>query len=697
MDKFLQDAVRGAQAGAWEYLRADDQATHTPWRFRPSSELKALIGFADAELDEAPEPWMTRVHAEDLATFRRALGHCFHGLSERLDVIFRVLHRDGGWRTVRASGAVERDDDGRARRLCGLTWDVSHYVAAHRRAGMITRAFDSAVGGLAICDSAFKVLEANRAMHQVAGWPDGEICNRPLDDVMFGATGQTLPEAAAAAVQRKGLWIGRVEAVRRDRNTYPAEIRLSAIRGDDGAISHYVALVFDLQTMRPPPAEAAAARAPAQHGSGQLLPILELAIKEAVGMRTGLVVLLLGIDSLTSMIEAYGRQRVDAILDACADRLREALDDIVVASRSERDRFVVVIADVMEERVIEQAFARLLHALAGVTVDGRPYHLTASAGAAVFPLDGSRGEVLLQRAEGALEEAQRRGRSAGRLELYRPQFSDHASDRVHLESNLRRAMKTGAFECHLQPKVRLEDGRWVGAEALMRWRIGDTWIAPSRFIPIAEQSGLIKDIGRWVLWEAAAHIASWRRDALIGEDFRVAVNLAGAQLDHELMRTVRAVLSYNQLPSEALMLELTETIIVNDPERARKLLEELRRIGVRISVDDFGTGYTSMSQLQTLPVDELKIDRSFVRGLPGDDASCAIVRSVATLAQGLKLDAVAEGVETETQRAALLKLGYRYGQGFLFAKAMPPLDFERELRAQRQSRSDGAPSRGRRG
>lgn len=690
MEKLALDAIRGAGVAGWEYVRADELPTASGWRFHAMPELKALVGYAEHEIGDSPEDWQALILADDIPGFRAALGRCFYGLADRLDIRFRVRHRDGRVLSVRHAGHVERNADGRPRRLCGLTWDISQDLAGHARADLIASAFDSAIGGVAICDAEFNVIEVNRALCEISGWAEAQLRGASLCESILGSGGEPHAVRACKVARRRGTWIGQLKLKHRDGSSYQAEIRLSAICDAGGVATHYAAVVFDLRAMNR--TLAGAAVEPVRRADAEaLLPRLEWAIKEAIAMRNGLAVFMLSIDRLMSMIETYGRARIERILEVCERNLKELSDDVVVAARTDGDHFVVAISDLMEERAAAEAFAQIQRAFDEVQIDDRIFHLSVSAGVAVFPLDGTTAEVLFQRAGGALEETLRRGRGGGRLEMYKPQLSDYASDRVHIEASLRKSLKLGAFECHLQPKVRLEDGHWIGAEALMRWRIGDTWISPARFIPIAEESGLIKDIGRWILWEAVSLVAQWRRDGLIGDQFRVAVNLAGAQLEGELMRTVRAVLNYNQLPGDALMLELTETIIVNDPDRAHALLAELRNLGVRIALDDFGTGYTSMGQLQTLPLDEIKVDRSFVRGLPADDASCAIVRSVATLAQGLKLDAVAEGVETEEQRAALMKLGYRYGQGFLFAKAMAPHEFEKGLRAAQLSAASQGP------
>lgn len=682
--KLLADAARAARAAAWEYVRLDDQPAERRWRFYATPELRSLMGYTTKVLGSDPNQWVNQMHPDDIAEFTAQVGRCLQGMSDRLDVIFRVKNADGQLMTVRASGCLERELDGRARRLYGLTWDVTKFFAARERSDLIARVFDAAAGGLVICDPSQRVIEANKTFHQITGWPEGTVKGRSLDRIVFGEAGAEIAKTAWASVRSRGAWIGQTSATRKDGRPYQAEVRISSILSSAGETTHYAGLIFDLDALSAF-GSISGARPIQSHGvmgAEDLHRLLGAAINEAATVRTGLTILVLGIDRLSSMFETYGRRHVDQLLIACEDVFRRSLADTAIVAHVSGDRFVIAVPDLMEEQEVSLIFSRLQSALrTDIRIEGKTFVLSASAGAAVFPLDGSTSELLLQRAENALEDAARFGKRGNHLELYSAKVSDHASDRLHLENSLRNALKHGSFECHLQPKVALESGRWVGAEALMRWRIGDTWISPGRFIPIAEESGLIKDMGRWILWEAASKVAQWRRDKLISAGFRVAVNLAGAQLEPELIRTVRAVLSYNQLPSDALMLELTETIIISDPKRAHSLLEELRKIGVRVALDDFGTGFTSMSQLLTLPVDELKIDQSFVRGLPSDEVSAAIIRSVISLAQGLKLDVIAEGIETEAQRACLVELGCHYGQGYLFDKALTPVKFEEGLKA----------------
>lgn len=676
-----QEAVRSAEAGAWEYFRVDDRDAQERWRFRTSPELRAMMGLSpEHSMHDDAELWLQRIDAADIPKFRGAVESCLQGLSQKLNVIFRVRHEQGGTRTFNARATAHYPEHGPIRRLVGLTMDITDAYAAHQRALHIAAVFDAAVSGLAICDARHRVIEVNAQLAALCGRSMSALRELSLDELLFADAAEAAD--AWAIVARTGVWLGHVAVIRRDGSTSRLEVRMSAA-GGDGDGQRYAALVFDadaLESRLPRPSPAP------KPGNASIVAISELrlrigiAIKDAIGTRNGLAVFVIAVDRLDAIIEAYGRERADEILAACVSRLAQLSETAVICEQLQNDHFVLVLPDLLERRDIERTFSRFLYAVGrDIAIDGRSLHLTVSGGVSVFPIDGVTADLLLQRAENSLDETRRRSRGGGHLQIYAPELSDFATDRIHIEENLRKALKLGAFECHLQPKVRLEDQRWIGAEALIRWRLGDTWVSPSRFIAIAEESGLIKDLGRWILWEAASRVAIWRREGLVDKDFRVAVNLAGAQLEGELVRTVRAVLGYTQLPSRALILELTETAIMENPQEARAVLAELRKFGVGIALDDFGTGYTSMSQLQSMAIDEIKIDQSFVRGLPDDPGAVAIIRSLVTLSKGLDLDIIAEGIETEAQRASLLKLGCRCGQGFLFSKALPFDQFEQCL------------------
>jgi diguanylate cyclase (GGDEF)-like protein len=379
---------------------------------------------------------------------------------------------------------------------------------------------------------------------------------------------------------------------------------------------------------------------------------------------------LLGLDRFQAINEDLGHGAADELLRAVGERLARAVrrDDLV--ARWEGDRFVVLLEGVASAPDAVVAAERLR----GCFRDPYPTHfgdawLTASIGLAAYPSDGVELDELLASAEAAMLAAKQAGHD--RYRFFAPAMGADRAERHFLARALRGALERGEFSLRYQPEVRLKDFAAVGYEALLRWQLPERGaIAPVEFVPLAEECGLISEIGTWVLRTACATAATWRERH--GLRLRVGVNLSAVQLVEDgLVKTVRAALHESQLAGPQLELEVTETALMVDPTRAAAVLLELRELGVRIALDDFGTGYSSLSHLRELPITSLKIDRSFVGGLPDDNDGLAITKAVIELARNLGVEAIAEGVETRAQLETIRELGCREGQGYLFSRPLP--------------------------
>jgi predicted signal transduction protein with EAL and GGDEF domain len=372
----------------------------------------------------------------------------------------------------------------------------------------------------------------------------------------------------------------------------------------------------------------------------------------------------------------------DLLLRQVAERLRGSVSDTDFVGRRSGDEFVIIIENIdaglpllVADRV-QQALREPFH------IQGHELSLTASVGIAVYPKDADDATQLLRFADMALTRSKAQG--IGKLLLFDRAMHDEVRDRVELEKDLRVAVREGQLSLHYQSKYRIRGGKQhVGAEALMRWAHPQRGnISPGRFIPIAEETGLIVPMGTWAMTEVCRQLKRWQ-DRGIGAG-RVSVNVSSLQFARpDFVGTVtRAIRGANIAPS-SLELELTESIVMNDVDHVAARLAELRKIGVRVSVDDFGTGYSSLAYLSRLPLDVLKIDRSFVReldaeGVRGSQAG-AVAQAITSLGHSLGLDVLAEGVETKGQLDRLAELGCDEVQGFLFAKPVPPADFEAKL------------------
>ncbi len=388
---------------------------------------------------------------------------------------------------------------------------------------------------------------------------------------------------------------------------------------------------------------------------------------------TSFAVLVIDLDRFKQINDSLGHRAGDAVLDQVSRRLLSVIRDIDTVARTGGDEFVMLIspcANPADALIVAQ---RAGDSLRGpMRVDELELHVTASIGVAYYPLDGSSAQGLMACADVAMYCAKQRGRN--NAQRFAAGMDATTVARVKLEGDLHRAIQTRQFELHYQPKAETDSGEVYSAEALIRWRHPQRGlIAPAEFIPLAQECGLITEIGAWALREACRQCAEWRRRGL--PTVRIAVNVAPAQFRRgDLLDIVRDALAQADLEPRFLEIELTESAVMTNPEESAATLEQLSRMGVVVSVDDFGTGYSNINYLRRFPIDKLKIDQSFVKALDSEvDAS--IVRAIVSLAHSLQLKVVAEGVETREQLAFLQSIGCDQYQGFHFSEPLPPQQF----------------------
>jgi diguanylate cyclase (GGDEF)-like protein len=383
-----------------------------------------------------------------------------------------------------------------------------------------------------------------------------------------------------------------------------------------------------------------------------------------------LAVLFVDLDRFKNINDTLGHEAGDLLLQMAAQRMGDCLRGTDTMARQGGDEFVVLMDELTDAGPAAGVSQRILDAMGKpFNVDGQDVHLTASIGISVFPEDG---RALLKNADIAMYCAKDKGRN--NYQFYSTQFDKHSVERLSLEASLHRALDRNEFTLHYQPKVDIATGQISGMEALLRWQHPELgWIQPARFIPLAEESGLIQKIGGWVLKTACAQNRAWQKQGM--RPLRVAVNLSSHQFASDsVLQDVEIALQESGLEAPNLELEITESAAMHNPEQTASILRQLKNLGTHISVDDFGTGYSSLAYLKRLPIDSIKVDRSFVEDLPEDLESVAITTAVINMAHVLRLRVVAEGVESAAQLRFLHGEGCDEMQGYLFSEARPAFE-----------------------
>ena len=535
-------------------------------------------------------------------------------------------------------------------------------VAQRRRDQLRLRELANlAVEGLAVCDGDV-IVTANHSLERLTGLDQAGLKSRRLSSLLPGLVLSTLPEHEERDVElafadgqlvpvrvlRSEVFLGSrrqtVIAVRDQRERLRTEARMRTLAFSDALTSLPNRARFsDLVALR-----AGASREP----------------------RQGFAILMIDLDRFKLINDTLGHGIGDALLRKVAVRLKTAVGQLDSVARLGGDEFAVLQTDVADPGATQALAARI------VDLVGRPFliggqliNIGASVGVSLAPGDGTDAEGLLRNADLALHQAKVEGK--GTFRMFEPALDARVQARRMLEADMRRALAVQEFELHYQPLVDARSGRITSAEALVRWRHPERGlISPAEFIPLAEETGLIVPLSEWVLRRACDHAAAWPGQ------IRVAVNLSPLQFrDLRLAETVKAALSASGLPPSRLELEITEGVLLADEERTLATLTRLRAAGVGISMDDFGTGYSSLSYLRKFPFDKIKVDQSFVRQLPSDPESAAIVRAIITMGACLGMSITVEGVETAEQFAFTAREGCDQVQGYYVSRPLPLQDF----------------------
>ena len=540
------------------------------------------------------------------------------------------------------------------------------------------RAFDSAEEGMLVTDSQLRIVEVNPGMCRVVGYSREELLGKTPSLFASGLHGEAFYAAMWSSLHGSGTWSGEIWNRRRNGEVYPEWLSIKAIQGADGVVTHYLGVFNDLSQAK---AAENAIQHLSTHDALSGLPNRMLFRTRCESLLQGgsrVTLSCLNMDDFRSVNQTFGIGTGDQILREIAERLRQALGDAASVCRWSADEFLVMSASATDVDSIANLCERI------ATSVGRPFEvadttlrLTLSQGVAQFPEDAGNFDDLLGQAAAALQAAKASGKNIVRYAT--AGANDRAREHFRIAQGLRQALSMQEFEVHYQPQIELCSGRLVGAEALLRWRHPERGlVAPGVFIGVAEQTGLIVDIGAWVVEQVCSDAARWRAQGF--GNVPLSVNVSVVQMRRGgFAALVADAVTRHGLAEGQLEVELTESVFMDDAEQTRAVLADLKAAGLRVAIDDFGTGYSSLAYLRRLEVDRLKVDQTFVRGLTDDPDAAAIVSAVVQMARALSLSVVAEGVEDDATMLRLRQMGCDQAQGYLFDAPLPREAFEARL------------------
>lgn len=569
--------------------------------------------------------------------------------------------------------------------------DVTRQTETQASLRLAARVFESSLDAIFIADDQHRVLRMNPVCEQLVGTCGSALQGRMAACLFDQNSAAALMEQVLQAWALQGFWDGELVLPREHGGHSPVQLSWVALHDDEGHLVQSIGFMRDLT------GQQAAQKRIEQLAYTDVLTGLpnrlllaqrvDAALQEKRQGDAGFAILFLDLDRFKIINDSLGHSFGDRILQLVAERLQACLRSTDLLCRLGGDEFVIYLhsADVV---VAENVSRRILSdMLQPFSLDAMGFSVQCSIGIALYPQDGVTLDDLIKQSDTAMYRVKERGR--GSFSFYQPQMNANMLARMQMEHAMRQALGLQRMAVHYQPQVNIATGRITGAEALLRWNDPERGpVSPGVFIPLAEESGYIVTLGAWVMEQAVREAAAWMYSGL---PIVISVNVSALEFRQtDFVDRVTRMLAVHQLPPTLLELELTESILLHDAQEMEQRLHQLAELGVGLAIDDFGTGYSSLAYLKNLPIHKLKIDQSFVGGLATDDGDRAIVNAIISMGRAMHVEVVAEGVETETQRAVLQQMQCDHYQGFLCAPALAPVDFMTLLRASGRSTLSGS-------
>lgn len=565
--------------------------------------------------------------------------------------------------------------------VCTQSTDMTDRKHAEDQLRLAARVFDRAGEGIVVTDPRQKILTVNDAFTKMTGYAAEEVIGKTPAVLASGRHQKDFYDEMWAILKEKGWWQGEIWNRRKSGDIYPEWLTINEVHDSDGRLTNYVGIFSDITVVKESQRRVEFL---ATHDELTSLPNRALFIdrvRQAIarsGRNAGLfAVLFVDLDNFKVVNDSLGHAAGDELLKEVASLLRECIRAADTVARFGGDEFALLVEETtageadMTARRIADALGR------SIVINGQSFFVSASVGISVYPTDGEDAETLLKNADSAMYQAKEAGKRTHRF--FTADLKEAADERLQLGNGLRRAVEEDQLFLLYQPQVEMKTGKLLGMEALVRWGHPEMGLVmPGKFIPMAEKSGLIHHVGDWVADAACRQMASW---IALGYDVpQLSINVSAEQFRRPLLpATIERLIAHYHLDATLLTIELTETALMLDPDQCLRMLRDLKVLGVKLSIDDFGTGFSSLSSLRRYPIDELKIDRSFIDEVGSNPDDLAITQTILAMAETLGLSVVAEGIENQQQFDALNQLACPVGQGYFFAVPLTVEEMTRRL------------------
>jgi len=639
---------------------------------RVNPAFERVLGYDAQQLDG--RRLLELFHAEDAAAAAIEFAKLGAGLP-MVDFVARCRALDGTYRTLSWTLIPSAGDHAQA-----VARDLTERRLMDEQLRLAQTVFDTASEAIIVTDAEQRILKVNHAFTTITGYREDEMLGQTPRILSSGRQEAGFYEAMAAMLATTGHWQGEIWNRRKNGELYVEWLSFAAVRGTGGDVINFVGVFSDITRHKQ---DEERIRHQANYDALTQLPnrwLFQARLTQSIDRcradNRKLALVHINLNQFKFVNDSLGHRAGDELLKEVARRLSRIIRHDDTVARLGADEFAVIVEDLRADEPIEMLPARMVAVVAEpFDLEGSPVVIGAAIGIALFPGDGADADTLARNAAIAMRHAKEQGSSAHRF--FDDRMESRSLERFKLEARLRRAIEGSEFQVHYQAQIDLTTRRLIGAEALIRWTDPELGpVSPAHFIPAAEASGLIVEIGQWVLRDVCRQIMAWQAAGFVVP--RIAVNLSFLQFRRpDFLETVKAIIAESGIDARQLEFELTESVVMHDAEQAISTLTALRGLGIELAIDDFGTGYSSLNRLRRMPIQTLKIDRSFIHDVTRNEEDATIVSAIVSMAHSLNLKVVAEGVETAAQLAFLAGKGCDSAQGFLLSRPIPANDFAR--------------------